>query len=74
MIISHLQFVDGTIIFANNDMEEILNFKTILKSFQVLSETKINWTKSMITGVGVEGDLVNRILVLLCPVKLRICP
>ena len=60
VIIFHLQFAADIIIFVNNVTDEISNFRRILRClcFQVLSGLKINFTKSLIAGVGVEGDLV----------------
>lgn len=54
MIISHLQFADDTILFSNNDRNEILNIKRILRYFQLLSGLKINFSKSMLCGIKIN--------------------
>lgn len=54
MIISHLQFADDAILFCNNDRNEILNIKRILRYFQLLSGLKINFSKSMLCGIKIN--------------------
>lgn len=39
-VISHLQFVDDTILFSSTKREEILAVKRILRCFQLVSGTK----------------------------------
>lgn len=59
LIVSHLQFADDTIIFCNNDKEELKYVKRILRCFQLMSGLKINFSKSMVCGVGVEDEVVE---------------
>lgn len=59
VIISHLQFADDTIFFCNNDLEEILNIKRLLRWFQHMSGLKINFEKSMLCGVKVQDQTVQ---------------
>lgn len=58
--ISHLQFADDTILFCEANWREVVNIKRILRCFELLSGLKINYHKSVISGVGVkEGMLHN---------------
>lgn len=59
VVVSHLQFADDTVIFCNNDMDEVLNINRILRGFQLMSGLKINFTKTMIRGVGLQNQLVE---------------
>lgn len=59
--VSHLQFADDTIFFCNNDMNEILHLKTILRWFQEISGLKVNYSKSMLCGVRVPEQVVNNL-------------
>lgn len=52
--VSHLQFADDTILFCEANLEEILCIKRLLRCFEVVSGLKINYSKSMVVGVGVE--------------------
>ena len=54
--ISHLQFADDTIIFCEGANEEVLNIKTVLRCFEVMSGLKINYHKSVVCGVGYQED------------------
>lgn len=57
--ISHLQFADNTIFFCNNDIQEILYLKRILRYFQDMSGLKVNFSKSMLCGVGIPDKIVH---------------
>lgn len=51
---SHFQFADDTILFYNNDKEEILNLKRTLRYFQLFSGLKFDFSKSMLCGIKVQ--------------------
>ncbi|PWA51834.1 hypothetical protein CTI12_AA460620 [Artemisia annua] len=57
--ISHLQFVDDTLIFCDATKENLLNVKRILRCFQLSAGLKINFLKSMLYGVGIDERLVR---------------
>ncbi|XP_028115366.1 uncharacterized protein LOC114313201 [Camellia sinensis] len=57
--ISHLQFVNDTIIFCEAEWEEIVNIKRILRCFEVMFGLKINFHKSVVCGIGVSVELVE---------------
>lgn len=55
-ILTHLQFADDTIVFCNASLEELLNVKKLLVFFEVVSGLKINFQKSVVSGVGLSQD------------------
>ncbi|XP_028069521.1 uncharacterized protein LOC114272052 [Camellia sinensis] len=57
--VSHLQFVDDTVIFCEAEWSEILAIKRILRCFEVISSLRINFYKSVVCGVGVADELVE---------------
>lgn len=50
--ISHLQFIEDTIVFVNPS-SNIINLKHIIQVFEVISGFKVNWGKSYIAGINV---------------------
>ena len=60
-VITHLQFADDTILFCEADWEEVVNLKRILRCFEVLSGLRINYHKSVVCGVGVSEETLNRV-------------
>ncbi|GFS28866.1 hypothetical protein Acr_00g0004350 [Actinidia rufa] len=52
--LAQLQFADDTIIFCEAKERELVMIKRILRCFEVLSGLRINYHKSMVSGVGVE--------------------
>ena len=53
--ISHLQFIDDTILFLEPKMEFLLNTKRILTCFELISGLKINFHKSCLVRVWKRG-------------------
>jgi hypothetical protein len=53
--ISHLQFVDDTILFLEPKVEYIRNAKRILRCFELISGLKINFHKSCLVRIGKKG-------------------
>lgn len=51
---SHLQFVNNTILFGSTSREEILALKRILRCFQLVSNLKIKISKSWWWGLSVR--------------------
>ncbi|KAK2644709.1 hypothetical protein Ddye_019904 [Dipteronia dyeriana] len=49
--ISHLQFVDDTILFLDPSMDYLLNAKSILRCFELVLGLKINFNKSCLVRV-----------------------
>ncbi|GJR79308.1 transposon TX1 uncharacterized 149 kDa protein [Tanacetum coccineum] len=58
LLISHLQFADDTLIFCGASKENLLNVKRVLRCFQLSAGLKINFSKSMVYGVGIDDSLV----------------
>lgn len=56
--LTHLQFADDTLIFCNNNLEELREIKRILRFFQVMSGLKINFDKSMIFGINIPASFI----------------
>ena len=50
--VSHLLFADDTIVFCDNDCEQIVNLRCILIWFQAVSGLRVNLSKSSILPVG----------------------
>ena len=59
--ISHLQFADDAIIFCQNDRNEVVTIKRILRCFELISGLKINFSKSVIAGVNIPVAEINEI-------------
>jgi len=52
MKVSHLLFADDTIVFCDNDCEQMVNLRCLLIWFQAVSGLRINLSKSSILPVG----------------------
>lgn len=63
--ISHLQFADDTIIFLNQELDNIINLKRLLQCFQLVSGLKFNFGKSSLYGWN-EPDLQSWVEILRC--------
>ena len=69
-IVSHLQFADETIFFWRACLEELKTLKIILLVFGHISRLKVNREKSILFGINVDLDQLNRMaLVLDCKVS-----
>ena len=55
--VSHLLFADDTIVFCDNDSEQILNLRCILIWFQAVSGLRVNLAKSSILPVGQVNNI-----------------
>ncbi|GKB92679.1 reverse transcriptase domain, reverse transcriptase zinc-binding domain protein [Tanacetum coccineum] len=60
VMVSHLQYVDDTIIFGEWSKENACSLMNILKCFEEVAGLKINLRKSKLYGVGVKSDDLNR--------------
>lgn len=54
--VTHAQFADDTILFGQGCMEEIVNYKTLLWSFERASSLKLNVKKYKLFTIGVEEE------------------
>lgn len=57
--VSCLQFADDTVFFGEASIQNILTIKSILRCFEVASELRVNFSKSSLTGVGVDRRLIQ---------------
>ncbi|XP_058211464.1 uncharacterized protein LOC131323632 [Rhododendron vialii] len=70
VVVSHLQFANDTILFCNNDREELANIKRILRCFQLMSGLKINFSKSSLCGVNIpQVDVSSLAQVMGCKIE-----
>ena len=68
--ISHLQFVDNTLVFFEANEDQIKNVKAILICFEAVSGLKINFFKSELIGIRVEESLMGQLIGILgCKVE-----
>ena len=59
--LSHIQFVDDTILFALAKKEVLVNFRYILDCFELMSGLSINYDKLAIFPVTCNEELVREI-------------
>ncbi|XP_015940848.1 uncharacterized protein LOC107466388 [Arachis duranensis] len=57
--LSHLQFVDDTILFCPQEMEIVMNYKRLLHCFELMYGLSINFDKSNLISVNYEQDWVT---------------
>lgn len=55
VLVSHLQFVDDTILMGEGGVEDVKALKRILVLFEMLSGLKINFSKCNIYGVNMDS-------------------
>ena len=66
--ISHLLFVDDTILFCDASREQLLSIRLALSCFQAFTSLKVNAGKSEIVLVGEVNNLVALASILQCRV------
>ena len=54
--VAHLQYADDTIILIQNVEQELINLKTILLCFEIISGLKINFLKSGVIVMGASSQ------------------
>jgi hypothetical protein len=52
IIVLHLLFADGTLIFCEANCEQLRNLKCLFLCFEAVSGLKINFSKSKIVPIG----------------------
>ena len=63
--VSHLQFADDTIFFANSCTEELQILKSLLLVFGQISGLKVNLDKSNLFGINLDQNHLSRLALLL---------
>ncbi|GKV27405.1 hypothetical protein SLEP1_g36578 [Rubroshorea leprosula] len=66
LMVSHLQFADDTMFFGEATEENIWAIKCIVRTFEMVSGLKINYTKSHLMGVNVEEGWKEKMAYRLC--------
>ena len=66
MNISHLHFVDDTILFCPARYKTIVNYRCILDCFGVMSGLRINYDKSALVLIHCDIGWVEQMKVVLC--------
>ena len=59
--VSHLQFVDDTVLFARASLEELISLKLILLVSGRLSRLRMNLNKSTLSGINITIDQTTRL-------------
>lgn len=66
-----LQYADDTIIFLDKDLEKARNMKWILSCFELMSGTRINYSKSELVSMNLDDQKMQDIFDIFgCPVGL----
>ncbi|XP_016168620.1 uncharacterized protein LOC107611179 [Arachis ipaensis] len=63
--LSHLQFIDGTILFCPSEEETIKNYKRLLRCFDLMLGLSINFDKSNLIQINCDEHWVQRMCSLL---------
>ncbi|XP_072064506.1 uncharacterized protein [Arachis hypogaea] len=59
--LSHLQFADDTILFCPQKMETLVNYKRLLRCFELMSGLSINFDKSSLISVNCANSRLVKI-------------
>ncbi|GAU48842.1 hypothetical protein TSUD_186170 [Trifolium subterraneum] len=59
LYVSHLQYADDTLFIGEASMENIWSLNAILRSFELVSDLKVNFYKSSIMGVNVNSEFLG---------------
>jgi len=70
LCLSHLQFVDDTLIIGEKSWSNVWSIRVVLMLFEHVSGLKVNFTKSLLTGVNVSDSWLHEALVLNCRVEI----
>lgn len=59
--ITHLQIADDTLIFCPAETDQVKNVIVVLRCFEAVSGQKVNFFKSVIFGISVEEQVLQRL-------------
>jgi len=57
--ISHLQFADDTLLLGEKSWADVCCMGAVFKIFKQVSKLRVNFHKSMLTGVNVSDSWLN---------------
>jgi hypothetical protein len=57
--VSHLQYADDTLFIGEATVANLWTLKAILRSFELASGLKVNFTKSSVMGINVCSDFLG---------------
>ena len=60
LCLSHLQFVDDTLIIGEKSWSNVRSIRAVLMLFEQVSGLKVNFTKSLLTGVNVSDSWLHK--------------
>ena len=66
LMVSHLLFVDDTLIFCDANIDQMLILRMVLIWFEAVSGLKVNWGKSEPVAVGAIHNMDLLVVVLGC--------
>lgn len=55
VVVSHLQYADDTLFAVQGNVEDERSLRWLLKNFEAISGLKVNFSKSCVYGVNVNG-------------------
>lgn len=61
LMVSHLQFVDDTILFLKEDFDNVRQMELCMKIFEAISSLKVNLFMSYIVDINVEENFVTNL-------------
>lgn len=60
-MVSHLQFVDDTILFLGTDANNIRSMGMFIKIFELISGLKVNMSKSCMVGINMKDQSLREL-------------
>jgi len=73
IVISHMQFVDDTLLIGVKSWENVKALRDVLFIFEVMSGLKVNFHKSVLVGINIDESWVHEAASLLSCLYLGIC-
>jgi len=58
--LTHLQFVDDTLIIGKKSWQNVRSMRAVLLLFEEISGLKVNFNKSMLTGINISDSWVSK--------------
>ena len=61
VVISHLKFVDDTLLFGAKSWANVRALRVVLVLFEAMSSLKVNFNKSMLVGVNISNSWLREV-------------